>query len=116
SAESSSNRTTLVCSNALGCSLVCERPGPCYSGAVFIGDDLALRGNSCSFATNRQSPLLDKGGSLPGLGSSDKCGYPRSDIRGKYFLFGPCLSAQWTALGSRWPRKQLCGTAQRLHV
>jgi hypothetical protein len=109
-------RISVLCSSAVHSSLVCERPGPGYSRAVFVSDDLALRGNSCSFATNRQSPLLDKGRSLPALGSSDKCGYPGCDIGGKYFLFGACLSGQWTALGSRWTHNELGGANQCLHV
>jgi hypothetical protein len=114
--KSSISGTALLCSSALHWSLLCERPGPGYSRTVFIGDDLALRGNSCSFAADRQSPLRDKRGSLPTLESRDESGHPSCSIGGKYFLFGPCLSAKWTALGSRWTRKQLRGTAQRLHV
>src|SRR5213595_1745174 len=41
-AESSSNRNALLCGNTAYCSLVCERSGSCYRGAVFIGDDVAV--------------------------------------------------------------------------
>ena len=41
--ESWISRTGLLCGSAFHCSLVCERPGPCYGRAVFIGDDLAVQ-------------------------------------------------------------------------
>ncbi len=114
--KSSTGCAVLVCSSAFDWRIICERPGSCNRGAVFIGDDMALRGNSCSFAADRQSPLLDKGRSLPALESGDKCGHSSCSIGRQYFLFEPCLSGQWTALGSRWPRNQLGGATQRLHV
>jgi hypothetical protein len=40
--KSSITGTALLCSSALDCSLVRERPGSCYRRAVFIGDDLAV--------------------------------------------------------------------------
>jgi len=39
-------------------SLVCERPGPCYGRAVFLGDDLAVDGSPCSYAPDGQGALL----------------------------------------------------------
>jgi hypothetical protein len=41
-AKSWISRTAVVCSSALADSRICERPGPCYRRAVFIGDDLAI--------------------------------------------------------------------------
>ena len=114
--KSSTGCAALVYSSAFDWRVICERSGSCNRGAVFIRDDLAQCGNSCSFAADRQSPVLDKGGSIPTLESGDKCGHPSCEIGGKYFLFEPCLSGQWTALGSRWPHKQLGGATQCLHV
>jgi hypothetical protein len=34
-------RISVFCSSAIHSTLVCERPGPCNRGAIFIGDDLA---------------------------------------------------------------------------
>jgi hypothetical protein len=44
-AKSSISRLRLLCSSALDCNLVCERPGPWYRRAVFISDDLAVDGS-----------------------------------------------------------------------
>src|SRR5437773_9324667 len=49
-AKSSLNRIGLCCSSALHCSLVCERPGPWYRRAGFIGDYLAVQNSLCSCA------------------------------------------------------------------
>jgi hypothetical protein len=57
-AESSTNRTALLCGNTAYCSLVCERPGPCYRGAVFLGDDLAVQGSPCSCAADGQGAMV----------------------------------------------------------
>jgi hypothetical protein len=109
----------LVCNSALACSLVCERPGPCYRRAVFIGDELAAHGSPCSSPAHREGAILGpvRRRPLPStLESIDKheyCGYA---TRSKSFLFRPCLSAQWTALNSRWTLRHLGGAAQRLHV
>jgi hypothetical protein len=95
-AESSSNRITLLCSNALGCSLVCERPGPCYRRAIFIGDDLAILGRARSSPPHRQSAMVAciqqrrQPHPLESIDKHEYCGYP---CRSKHFLFRPCLSA-----------------------
>jgi hypothetical protein len=57
-AKSSIGRTALLCSSALYCSLVCERAGPWYRRAVFIGDDLAVHGSPCSCAADGQGDMV----------------------------------------------------------
>ena len=56
--KSSIGRTTLLCSSALDCSLVCERPGSCYGRAVFIGDDLAVQSGPRSSSPHGQSAMV----------------------------------------------------------
>jgi hypothetical protein len=92
--KSSIVRTALLCSSTLRCSVVCERPGPCYRRAVFIGDVLAVHGSPCSCALHGQSamvaPVQQRRQPDP-LGSIDEheyCGYA---CRSKHFLFGPCV-------------------------
>ena len=117
--KSSISGTALLCSSAFHCSLVCERPGPCYRRAVFIGDELAVHGSPCSCAPDGQGAMVApvRPRRQPhALGSIDEHEYSGYARRSKHFLFGPCLSDQWTALGSWWTHKQLCGAAQRLHV
>jgi hypothetical protein len=117
--KTSINRTALVCNSALACSLVCERPGSCYRRAVFIGDDLAAHASPCSSPPHREGAILEpvRRRPLPStLESIDKhqyCGYA---TRNKCFLFGPCFSAQWTALNSRWTHRHLGGAKYCLHV
>jgi hypothetical protein len=57
-AKSSINRIGLCCSSALHCSLVCERPGPWYRRAGFIGDNLAVQNSPCSSATDGQGAVV----------------------------------------------------------
>jgi hypothetical protein len=57
-AKSSISRIRLLCSSALDCNLVCERPGPCYRGAVFIGDDLAAQSGTRSAPSHRQGAMV----------------------------------------------------------
>jgi hypothetical protein len=57
-ANSSISSTALLCSSALHCSLVSERPKPWYRRAVFIGDDLAVRSNPRLPPPHRQGALL----------------------------------------------------------
>ncbi len=118
-AKSSIGRIALLCSSALHCSLVCERPGSWYRRAVVIGDDVAVQGMPCSCAPDGRGAmvaLVQFGRPPQTLGSIDEHAYSRCASRSKHLLFGPCLSGQWTALRSRWARIQLCGVAQRLHV
>ena len=117
--KSSISGTGLRCSRALHCSLICERPGPWYRRAVFVGDDLAVPSRACSSPPRGQGAMvaLFRPGRQPHtLESIDEHEYFDYACRSEHFLFRPCLSAQWTALGSRWTHKQLCGTAQCLHV
>jgi hypothetical protein len=117
--QSSISGTALVCDSALDCNLVCERPGPCYRRAVFIGDDLAVPGSPCSCAPDGQGAMVARvrpRRQPHTLESIDEHEYSGYACRSKHFLFGLCLSGQWTALGSRWTHKQLCGAAQCLHV
>jgi hypothetical protein len=117
--KSSIGRITLLCSSALDCSFFCERPGPWYRRAVFVGDDLAVQGSPCSYAADGQGVMVARvqprrqPHPLESIDEHEYCDYA---CRSEHFLFRPCLSAQWTALGSRWTHKQLCGTAQCLHV
>jgi hypothetical protein len=48
----------LFCSAVLSCSLVCERPGPCYRRAVFIGDDLAIQSGTRSAPSHGKSVMV----------------------------------------------------------
>jgi hypothetical protein len=57
-ASNSTSRTALVCGGALHCSLGCQRPAPCYRGAVFIGDDLAVQSSPCSSAPDGQGDMV----------------------------------------------------------
>src|SRR6266566_4678988 len=57
-ARSSIGRTTLLCSSALHCNLVCERPGFCYHRRDFIGDGLSLPGIPCSCAADAQGAMV----------------------------------------------------------
>ena len=112
-------RISVLCSRALHCSLVSERPGPCYRWAVFIGVDLAVRSNPCSYVPDGQGALLapHQRRQPHTLESIDEHEYSGYACRSKHFLFGLRLSGQWTALGSRWAAdKQLDRAAQRLHV
>jgi hypothetical protein len=118
-AKSSICRTALLCSSALACSLVCERPEPCYRRAVFIGDDLAVRSNPRSPPPHRQGALLapHQRRQPHTLESIDEHEYSGYACRGKHFLCRLFLSGQWTALRSRWAAdKQLDRAARRLHV
>jgi hypothetical protein len=95
-AESSSNRTALLCGNTAYCSLVCERSGSCYRRAVFIGDDLAAQGSPCSSPPHREGAILGPvrrgplSGTLESIDQHQYCGYA---TRSKSFLFRPCLPA-----------------------
>ncbi len=108
--KSSIGGTALLCSSALYCSLVCERMGPWYRRAVFIGDDLAIHGSSCSCPPNGQGIMV---AGVPErrqpnrVGSIHKHEYSGYACWSERFLFGPCLSAQWTALVSWWTHNQL---------
>jgi len=113
------NCIALLCGHALDCSLVCERPGPCYGRAVFIGDGLAVQGSPCSYAPDGQGvmvALVQRRRQPHALGSINKHEHSGYACRSKHFLFRPCLSEQWTALRSRWAHRQLGRPAQRLHV
>jgi hypothetical protein len=106
-------------SSTVHCSFLCERPGPCYRRAVFIGDGLAVQGSPCSCAADGQSAMVApvrQWRQPDTLGSIDEHEYSGYACRSKHFLFGRGLSGQWTALGSRWTPKQLGGAAQRLYV
>jgi hypothetical protein len=112
--KSSISGTGLRCSSALHCSVVCERPGSCYRWAVFIGDDLAVQGSPCSCAADGQGvmvALVRQRRQPHALGSIDEHEYCDYACRSEHFLFGPCLSGQWTALCGRWTHKQLCWAA-----
>src|SRR6266487_1641099 len=117
--KSSTGRTALLCSSAFHRRFVSERPGPWYRRAVFIGDDLAVQGSPCSCAADGQGVMVarvqPRRQPLP-LESIDEHEYSSYACRSKHFLFGLCLSGQWTALGSRGTRRLLDGAAQRLHV
>jgi hypothetical protein len=95
-AESSSNRTALLCGNTAYCSFGYERPGPCYRWAVFIGDELAAPGSACSFPAYREGAILGPvrrrrlPATLESIDKDEYCGYA---TRSKPFLFRPCLSA-----------------------
>jgi hypothetical protein len=52
-AKSSISCAALVCSSAVACSGICERPGPCYGRPVFIGEDLAIQSRPCSSPPHR---------------------------------------------------------------
>ena len=112
-------RTVVVCGSAVAGSRICECPGSCYRRAVFIGDELAAHASPCSSAAHREGAILEpvRRRPLPStLESIDKhqyCGYA---TRSKSFLFRPCLSAQWTALNSRWTHRYLGGATYCLHV
>ena len=94
--ESSISRSALLCSSADHRGLVCERPGPCYRRAVFIGDDLAVQGSPCSCAPDGQGAMVAlvrprrQPHTLESIDEHEQSGYAR---RSKHFLFGPCLSA-----------------------
>jgi hypothetical protein len=106
-------------SSTVHCSLLCERPGPCYRRTVFIGDGLAAQGSPCSSAADGQSAMVagvQRRRQPHTLGSIDEHEYSGYARRSKHFLFRPCLSDQWTALRSRWAHRQLCRPAQCLHV
>ena len=117
--KSSINRTALVWGSAVAGSRVCERSGPCYRRAVFIGDDLAAQGSPCSSPPHREGAILGPvrrgllSGTLESIDKHQYCGYA---TRSKSFLFRPCFSAQWTALNTGWTHRHLGGVAQRLHV
>src|SRR6266480_6104711 len=117
-AKSSISGTALLCSSALHCSFVCERPGPCYGRAVFISDDLAVQGSPCSCAADGQGVMVVRARrrsphALESVDEHEYCGYA---CRSKHFLFRPRFSAERTALSSWWTHKQLCRAASRLHV
>ena len=57
-AKSSITRAASFCSAVLSCSFVCERPGPCYHRAIFIGDDLAIQSGTRSTPPHRQSAMV----------------------------------------------------------
>src|SRR6266550_7571343 len=108
--QSSISGTALLCSSALDCSLVCERPGSCYGRAVFTSDDLAVQRSPRSPPPHRQSAvvaLVQRRRQPHALGSINKHEHSGYACRSKHFLFGPCLSEQWTALRSRWAHRQL---------
>jgi hypothetical protein len=94
--KSSISRTALVCSSALHCSLICERPGPWYRRAVFIGDDLAVQSSPRPCAPHGQGALVALVGhrrqphTLGSIDQHEYCGYA---CRSEHFLFQPCLSA-----------------------
>src|SRR6266487_2795464 len=56
--ENSISRAALVCRSPFDCSLVCERPGPWYRRAVFIGDDLAVQSSPCSRPPHGQGAMV----------------------------------------------------------
>src|SRR5438309_4176724 len=117
--KSSISGTALLCSSALHCSLVCERPGPCYGRAVFTSDDLAVQRSPRSPPPHRQSAvvaLVQRRRQPHALGSINKHEHSGYACRSKHFLFRPCLSASWTTLGGRWALRLLDWVTQRLHV
>src|SRR6266487_3924913 len=95
-AKSSVGRIALLCSSTPDFSLVCERPGPWYRRAVFIGDDLAIHRSPCSCAADGQGPMVagvrQRRQPHP-LGSIDEHEYSGYPCRSKHLLLRPCLSA-----------------------
>jgi hypothetical protein len=74
-AESSITGITLVCSSGIRPTLVCKCPRPCYRGAVFIGDDLAVDGSPRSCAPDGQGAIfapVQQGRQPHTVGSSDE--------------------------------------------
>jgi hypothetical protein len=51
-------RFALLCSSTFDCSFVCQRPGPRYRWAVFIGDELAVQTSPCSSPPHREDAIL----------------------------------------------------------
>jgi hypothetical protein len=95
-AESWTSCIALLCSSTSRCSLICERPGPCYGGAVFIGDDLAVQSSPRSPPPHRQSAvvaLVQRRRQPHALGSINKHEHSGYACRSKHFLFRPCLFA-----------------------
>jgi hypothetical protein len=95
-AKSPITRIALLCSSGLHPNVVCERPGPCYRRAVFIGDELAVDRSPCSYAPDGQgailAPVRQRGQPHP-LGSIDQHEYRAYARRSEHFLFRPCVSA-----------------------
>ncbi len=114
-----SSHTALVCGGAANCRFVCERMGPWYRRAVFIGDDLAVQSGPRSASPDGQSAMValvcQRGQPHP-LESIDEHEYSGYACRSKHFLFGLCLSGRWTALGSRWTHRLLDRVAQCVYV
>src|SRR6266550_5242690 len=114
-AKSPITRIALLCSSGLHPNVVCERPGPCYRRAVFIGDELAVDSSPCSCDPDGQGAILAavrlrrQPHPLESFDQHEYCAYA---CRSKHFLFRPRLSAQWPAVGSWWTHKQLCGATQ----
>jgi len=96
-------------------SMLCDSSKQCCR-AMVAGNDMALRGNSCTRAANRKSHVLDSRGSLAVMGSSDQQGYCDRWIRSEHLLFSPCFSSRWQAAGSWRTCQQLGGIAQRIQI
>ena len=93
--KSSIDRTALLCSSAVHCSLVCEGPGSCYRRAIFVGHDLAVQGSTRSSPSHRQGALvaLVRQRRQPhALGSIGQHQYSAYACGSEHILFRPCLS------------------------
>jgi hypothetical protein len=116
--KSSIGGTALLCSGAVYCSLVCDRQ-PWYRRAIFTPNDLAAQSRPCSSPAHGQGVMVARvrprrqPHALESIDEHEYCGYAR---KSEHFLCRSCVSAQRTALGSRWTHKQLGGAAQRLHI
>ena len=86
----------LCCSHLF---MLCDSSKQCRRTMV-AGNDLAVRGNSCTRAAHRKSHVLDPRGSLAVMGSSDQHGYCDRWVWSEHLLFRPCLSSRWQAAGS----------------
>jgi hypothetical protein len=94
--KSSISCAALVCSSAVACSRICERPGPCYRRAVFIGDNLAIPGSPRPSPPHRQGAMVAciqqwrQPHPLESIDKHEYCGHTR---RSKHFLFRSCVYA-----------------------